>query len=146
MSSNTLYRIVVEAAPQQADIDFVGQQLAQFNHANGGDERYRRLTIFVRDDTCRIAGGLVGSLYWGWLAIDLLWIEETLRGQGYGHRLLETAEQEAVAYGCRNAHVDTLSFQAPEFYLKRGYEVFGQIDGLPPGFARYYLKKKLVSA
>ena len=71
-------------------------------------------------------------------------MQEALRGQGYGHQLLETGEQEAIAHGCQYAHLDTLSFQAPDFYQKRGYEIFGQIDGLPPGFTRYYLKKKLV--
>jgi GNAT superfamily N-acetyltransferase len=144
VSASPSHRMVLEARPDQADIDFIGQQLAAFNASKAGDERYRSLAIFVRDEADQIVGGLVGSLYWGWLAVDLLWVHEALRGQGYGHRLLEMAEQEAIAHGCHNAHVDTLSFQALGFYQNHGYEIFGQIDGLPSGFARYYLKKKLV--
>lgn len=144
MGEQTVHRITVEAQPERADIEFLAAKLAEFNEANAGDERYRRLVIVVRDNNDQILGGLVGSLYWNWLAVDLLWVQEALRGQGYGHRLLETAEQEAIAHGCEHAHLDTLSFQAPAFYQKRGYEIFGQIDGLPPGFTRYYLKKKLV--
>lgn len=143
MSDRSACRIVIEAAPKQADVDFVGQQLAAFNESQAGDARYRRLVILVRDDGEQIVGGLVGSLYWGWLAVDLLWVHEALRGQGYGNQLLQMAEQEAIARGCHNAHLDTLSFQALDFYQKRGYKIFGQIDGLPPGHARYYLKKKL---
>lgn len=144
MSDSPAYRMVIRAAPEQADVEFLGTQLSQFNESKAGDAHYRRLVIFVRDETDQIVGGLVGSLYWGWLAVDLLWVHEALQGQGYGHRLLEMAEQEAIAHGCHNAHVDTLSFQALDFYQNHGYEIFGQIDGLPPGFARYYLKKKLV--
>ena len=46
--------------------------------------------------------------------------------------------------GCKNAHLDTLSFQALDFYKKYGYIVFGQIADLPPGHTRYYLRKTLV--
>ena len=53
------------------------------------------------------------------------------------------AEAEAIRRGCKNAHLDTLSFQALDFYKKYGYTVFGQLDGLPPGHSRYYLRKTL---
>jgi hypothetical protein len=34
-------------------------------------------------------------------------------------------------------------YQALDFYRKYGYTIFGQLDGLPPGHARYYLRKTL---
>ena len=56
---------------------------------------------------------------------------------------MQLAEGEAKRRGCHGAHLDTLSSQALPFYQKLGYTVFGQIDDLPVGHARYYLKKSL---
>src|SRR5712692_3247481 len=46
-----------------------------------------------------------------WLHIDNLWLDEALRGCGWGRRLLATAERVAVRRGCRGAWLDTRSFQ-----------------------------------
>jgi GNAT superfamily N-acetyltransferase len=85
----------------------------------------------------------LGNTYWGWLYISILWLAESLRGQGVGGRLLDMAEQEALDRGCRHAHVDTLDFQALPFYEKHGYAVWGTLNDLPPGHSRYFLKKDL---
>jgi hypothetical protein len=52
------------------------------------------------------------------------------------------AEGRAVERGCHSAWVDTFSFQAPGFYPKLGYEVFGELD-YPPGHKRIFLQKRL---
>jgi hypothetical protein len=36
---------------------------------------------------------------------------------------------------------DTQDFQAPAFYRKHGYSVFGELPDLPPGHVRYSLAK-----
>ncbi|MCA9909224.1 MAG: GNAT family N-acetyltransferase, partial [Anaerolineae bacterium] len=50
---------------------------------------------------------------------------------------------EALRRGCNYAHVDTLDFQAPDFYRQLGYTVWGQLDDLPPGHTRYFMRKTL---
>ena len=45
--------------------------------------------------------------------------------------------------GATLAHLDTFDFQAKDFYLKHGYEVFGILDDCPKGHKRYYMKKVL---
>lgn len=90
-----------------------------------------------------LAGGLWGSVLWGWLKVELLWVHQAARGQGLGRQLLRRAEQEAVRGGARHAHLSTFSFQALEFCQKEGYEVFGQLPDFPVGHTRCYLKKQL---
>jgi GNAT superfamily N-acetyltransferase len=58
-------------------------------------------------------------------------------------RLMAVAEEEAVRRGCRNAWLDTHEFQAPGFYEKLGYAVFGKLADYPPGFARIFLTEHL---
>jgi hypothetical protein len=36
-----------------------------------------------------------------------------------------------------------ISFQAPEFYEKHGYRVFGRVECLPPGTSRIFLTTEL---
>jgi len=81
--------------------------------------------------------------YWNWLYINLMWLPEDLRGQGYGRQLLEMTEDEGRKRGAKYAYLDTFSFQAPEFYKKLGYQNFGKLEDFPPGHTRYFLMKSL---
>ena len=72
-----------------------------------------------------------------------LWVAEPVRATGYGRALMAQAEQYAIERGCVGAHVGTFSFQARPFYEKLGYEVFGVLEGIPPGHSHFYLKKRL---
>jgi GNAT superfamily N-acetyltransferase len=87
--------------------------------------------------------GLAGETYSGWLFIRYLWVSDLLRGKGIGRKLMADAEARALERGCRSAWVDTFSFQAPGFYPKLGYEVFGELD-YPPRHKRFFLRKRLM--
>jgi GNAT superfamily N-acetyltransferase len=112
----TSYTMVVEETPDPGDVQFLRAQLTAFNRARAADDQFQPLVILVRDAGGQIVGGLVGGTYWGWLYTEILWVEEGLRGKGYGQSLLAAAEAEAVRRGCRYAHLDTMSFQALPFY------------------------------
>ncbi len=78
-----------------------------------------------------------------WLYIDVFWLDESVRRQGWGEKILQTAEEEARGRGCHRVYLDTLDFQALPFYQKYGYSVFGVLDDFPLGHKRYYLQKAL---
>jgi len=137
------YTIAVEAAPKAEDNARVNAILDAYNARQMDASDYKPLTILLRDSENEIVGGLIGSMYWDWLYVETLAIEETARQSGNGGRLLAQAEQEAVAYGCRFACLDTFSFQALPFYQKQGYEIFGTLDNCPGEQKRYYLRKAL---
>ena len=135
--------MTLEEQPNPADVAFINEQLRLFNAARSEEDDHRPFAILMRDDAGHLAGGLLGGTYWGWLHVEILWVREDLRGQGFGKRLLVEAEAEAVRRGCRHVHLDTLDFQAPEFYRRLGYFVWGVLDDLPPGHQRIFLKKDL---
>jgi GNAT superfamily N-acetyltransferase len=126
------------------ELNVVRQGLQRFNNRFIKDDGFKPLTIFLRREDGSIVGGLLGDIYWGWLYISILWLEEEYRGGGYGSRLLEMAEEEALRQGCAAIHLDTMSFQAQPFYEKHGYQVFGQLDDLPVGHQRIFMWKKLL--
>ncbi|MGB4590081.1 MAG: GNAT family N-acetyltransferase [Clostridiaceae bacterium] len=91
-----------------------------------------------------IKAGITSMLYcWNCLYIDVLWVREESRKEGYGSALLLEVEKLAKEKGCTLIHLDTFDFQAKEFYLKHGFEVFGILDDCPIEHQRYYLKKKI---
>ncbi len=78
---------------------------------------------------------LVGNLYYH--------LDEDIRQSGYGTKLLLELERMAIDKKCDFIKVDTLSFQALDFYKRNGYQVFGSIDNVGRDFEHYYLKKDL---
>ena len=88
-------------------------------------------------------GGVIAEVVWDWLFINVMWVREDLRGQGHGSRLLGRAEEEACQLGSKHAHLDTFSFQAPDFYRRHGYRVFGELPDFPAGQTRYFFTKEL---
>ncbi|MDQ1143849.1 ribosomal protein S18 acetylase RimI-like enzyme [Bacillus sp. SORGH_AS 510] len=66
--------------------------------------------------------------------VDVLWVDESLRGQGKGQELIQIAETFAREKGCTLMRLETFSFQAPEFYKKLGFKEIGKLDNFPKGF------------
>ena len=121
----------------------IGGALTAYNTQQAGDDNAKRLCYVVKGSDGEILAGVIGVVYWDWLSLDLMWVREDLRGQGLGGRLLEQIEVEARKQGARHVHLDTFSFQAPGFYQKHGYTVFGELDEFPSGFQRFYMTKAL---
>ena len=137
------FKITIEENPRAEDERAISAGLNRYNIAQTGRDDYRKLVVLVKDESNQIVGGLVGGTYWDWLYVDLLWLEEHLRGKGYGSRLLDAAEGEAITRGCAHVFLDTFGFQAPAFYERRGYTVFGTLEDFPPGHKRFFLQKDL---
>ena len=123
--------------------EVVGWGLHHYNILQAGPDQGQSLCFVLLAPDQQIQGGVIGKIHWGWLYIDLMFIKEELRGRGYGHQLLTLIEEEACRRGAKHAYLDTFSFQAPEFYQKHGYQVFGELQDFPPGQQRYYLRKDL---
>lgn len=121
----------------------IGQGISDFNRQQTGGGQGQVLCFVVQGPGQEVAGGVIAQIYWDWLYVDLMWLKDELRGRGYGSRLLALVEEEARKRGAKHAFLDTFSFQAPGFYQKHGYRVFGELQDFPPGHTRYYLTKTL---
>jgi len=138
-------QIEVTDVPSPSDREAVLSGLHSFMLAKTSEVPVR-LSVLVRDESSTTIGGLIGRTSGAWLYVELFWLPETLRGTGLGTRLMMEAEAEAVRRGCIGAHLDTYDYQAPNFYRKLGYEVFGSIDEHPPGHTRFWMRKRFSEA
>jgi GNAT superfamily N-acetyltransferase len=117
--------------------------LSEYNKQQVGPPNHVPLWLFARDPLGQVQGGLRGQTYWSWCVIDVLAVAEPYRRAGIGSRLLGRAEEIARARGCVGIQLDTVSFQAPDFYRRNGYVEFGRIEGYPPGHTRHWFMKRL---
>ena len=124
--------------------DSVVGSLVAYNHQQAGTSNHRPLVLLVSEGD-DVVGGLWARTYFGWLCIEVVFVPESLRGQGIGAELMSGAEREAAARGCRNAWLDTFEFQARGFYEKLGYRCFGELEDYPAGFSRYFMTKALAA-
>ncbi|WP_080844837.1 GNAT family N-acetyltransferase [Cytobacillus gottheilii] len=131
---------------KREDKQYVDEALYKFNLEHfpkdlGG--RYEEINLFLKDDNGKVYGGILAAVCWNWLEIYTFILDEDIRYSGYGTTLLTEVEAIALDKKCDFIKVDTLSFQALDFYQKNGYEVFGSIDQVGREFVHYYLKKDL---
>lgn len=118
--------------------------LLAHNEAKVGPRNTKPLSLSLRDAEGNIVGGLVGELKWGWLHVDMLWVDEIIRGNGYGETLLATAEREAREHGATGIYLNTGSRQAPAFYEKLGYQEYGRLENYPvAGSSLHHFMKTL---
>ncbi len=137
---NDEYKITAADKPEWG---IIGPAIRDYNKQQAGDDEAQTICFVLCAADEEVVGGVIGVKHWNWLSVELMWIREDLRGRGYGRRLLALAEEEARKLGAMYAHVDTFTFQAPGFYEKYGYQVFGELKDFPPGHQRLYLAKKL---
>lgn len=104
-----------------------------------------QFAFFVRDPQNKIVGGINGYMYYGCLSIDQLYLEETLRGEGYGRLLVKKAEELAISKNCRFSVVNTMDWEAKGFYEKLGFIVEFERDGYDKESTLYCLKKNIMS-
>jgi GNAT superfamily N-acetyltransferase len=137
--------VVVPDQPSEADRAAVVAALVAYNDKTAGPGGAEPLAVLIQDPaTGKTVGGLWGKTIYDWLYVELFVVPEAFRGRRLGSAILKQAEDIALARGCIGVWLNTYEFQAPDFYTKQGYELFGSIDDHPLGQYRLFFKKYLV--
>jgi GNAT superfamily N-acetyltransferase len=136
-------RIEVTLDAGEAEREAVMAPLLEYNIAAAGTRVFKKIALLIKDSAGATTGGLYGYIAFDWLFVELFFIPAELRGQDLGSKLLAQAEALARAHECAGVWLDTFSFQAPGFYRKQGYEMFGSIDEYPRGHQRHFFRKVL---
>lgn len=115
-------------------------------HASKGHirkEKDEQFSIVIKNNTNKAVGVIWVSFRWGAMHIQTLWVDETIRNQDWGKKLMQMAEEEARKRNCYLAYTDTYSWQAPGFYEKLGYKRYGRLEDFPKGNSLSYYGKNL---
>jgi len=137
--------VIEESTREEAG--FVNNELVKYNLSKVPliqEKPFISINKVIRDSNGDILAGIISTLFcWNCLYIDVLWVKEELRKDGYGSALLNEVEKIAKEKGCKLIDLDTFDFQAKDFYIKHGYGVFGVLDDCPMEHKRYYMKKNI---
>jgi DNA-binding protein Fis/ribosomal protein S18 acetylase RimI-like enzyme len=85
-------------------------------------------------------GSIIGKIFLDWLHLDLVWVTQKERSLGLGKELILKTIDYAIEYGLSGIEVWTQTWQAPQFYIKQGFEELAVIPDFIPGKKRYCLR------
>lgn len=122
-------------------LDEIDERLVAFNK-DRSDWNSQYFTVEIRDAKGALKGGAGGRVNLGVAEIRALWLDEDLRGTGWGKNIVDAIAEEGRRLGASKILLDTYDFQARPFYEALGFTVFGTLE-YPTGNRRYYLSRDL---
>ena len=110
-----------------------------------GMDPVKSFSLSIKDQEGKIIGGSCGVTMFGSIYTDMLWLDPTIRKQGYGKKLMLEAEKIALERGCSFAIVHTMDFEALAFYQNLGYSIEHIREGYARDSKQYLLRKNLIT-
>ncbi|MFK7967867.1 MAG: GNAT family N-acetyltransferase [Rickettsiaceae bacterium] len=136
-----LIKIERSLEPNNYDIDFLTQQI---NHETSEIGSAYPFAFFARNERDEIVAGCNGSVIFGSIYTDQLWVHPEWRKKNLGQKLMEHVHDYGCEIGCHMAIVSTMSFQnSREFYEKLGYEVDFERSGYINNSSCFLLRREL---
>ncbi len=126
--------------PSSRDLDFLTQKINEESPDQGSAYPF---SIFIRDKKDNIIAGCNGSIIFGSIYTDQLWVQSNYRKKGLGTKLMDRIHAYGKGKGCTLGTVTTMSFQAPDFYQKIGYKIDFSREGYNKDSTCIFLSKKL---
>lgn len=136
-------KISYEQNPSAEDLQLITDGLSSEAHKKRGLDRVEYFCFFLRDKEFKIKGGIHGVVYYGCMYVSGLWVEESCRKKGYGQDLMLQAEELAGNKDCNFITLNTMDFEAREFYESLGYIVEFERKGYLKSSICYSLRKNL---
>lgn len=134
-------QITYEQSPTKEDLGRLSRGLIENAQQKKDQKPTEPFAFFIRDENNQIVGGANGYMFYGCVYVDQLWVDEKLRGKGYGAELMLAAEKLGKENGCTFAAVNTMDWEGLEFYQKLGYQVEFKRHGFSKASIFYFLRK-----
>lgn len=138
--------LVVECPPKPEDADFLNKALGAYNDSKVGALTTQPVLVSLRAADGTMVGGAAGGILDQTAQLALVWVDEGLRGRGYGIRLLHAFNAALARRGVRRAIGQAVGEQQLAFARKGGYRSVMQIEDYPAGYTSHYLMKDDFSA
>jgi GNAT superfamily N-acetyltransferase len=134
-------KIELTTAPTNQDIDFLTKKINDETPEFGKASTFG---FFAKDENGEIIAGCNGSVIYGSIYTDQLWVHSAYRRKGIAKMLMDKIHEYGLDLGCYMATVITMSFQgAIKLYEQLGYECDFERHGYYNGASIIFFKKIL---
>ena len=136
--------IIAPASEEEVRAIALWRRIREWNYRQVGEyPEGQNVWLNARDADGKLLGGFRGEIFFHWLFVNILYVEEGERGKGIGTRLLAEGEAHAKKLGATRARLDTFDWQAPAFYIKHGYREVLKMPDYFRGHAVSFMVKEL---
>lgn len=101
------------------------------------------VSIIFKDEQDKCVGGVTGTIFYGSLYVDTLWVDKSVRRIGLGSRILSEMEKVGRSNGAKFVTLNTMDWEALPFYQKQGYSIEFTREGYSKDSKMYMLRKNL---
>ena len=128
-------------SPMTPDLEFLTEKINRETDEFGTATPF---ALFIKDEAKNIIAGCNGSVIFGSIYTDQLWVDQDYRKRGLGKRLMDAVHEYGRKLNCTMATVNTMSFQgAKEFYEKLGYGIDFKREGYNKNSYCLFMSKEL---
>ena len=128
--------------------DFIKQVFKEQYEASFGSARLEELEpkdyYLTREEEGRLIALLHAQQVLENIHIKALVVDKEHQKKGLGASLLAELEEKAAETGVTSITLSTKSYQAKDFYIKQGYEIYASLTDVPQkGITKYHFIKRL---
>ena len=128
--------------------DFIKRVFDEQYEASFGSARLEELEpkdyYLTREEEGRLIALLHAQQVLGNIHIKALVVDKEHQKKGLGASLLAELEEKAEKVGVNSITLSTKSYQAKDFYIKQGYEIYASLSDVPQkGITKYHFIKRL---
>lgn len=137
-----MYNWTIVEDANESDLAVLSEGVIRFGRSLAADGHARPIACFGRDGD-KIIAGASGRTEYNRLFISYLWVEENLRSQGIGSKILAELEKAARERGSVDALLETLDERAVKLYSRLGYRHVAKIPNYVGPFTKHIMIKSL---
>lgn len=131
--------------------DFIDQVFKEQYESSFGSARLEELEpkdyYLTREEEGRLIALLHAQQVLENIHIKALVVDKEYQKRGLGASLLAELEEKAAEAGATSITLSTKSYQARDFYIKQGYEIYASLTDVPQkGITKYHFIKRLNEA
>ena len=128
--------------------DFIEQVFREQYEASLGSARLEELEpkdyYLTREEEGNLIALLHAQQVLENIHIKALVVDKGCQKKGLGASLLAELEEKAEKVGVNSITLSTKSYQAKDFYVKQGYEIYASLEDVPQrGVTKYHFIKRL---
>ncbi|QVK17079.1 GNAT family N-acetyltransferase [Mycoplasmatota bacterium] len=127
---------------QEEDKKTIIDGLVKYNETFTGHYEVSYIKLILKEKEV-IVGGLYGVFIWDCLFVDDYWVDDAYRNQGLGKYLINQAEKITLEHQIDYITFDAFDEKLKDYFIDRGYQVYGYLNNRPMGHQYYLLDKRL---